>query len=67
MQDLSTSKAAIRLSPGDMDKDFSIDSQCQTLITPPSEPDHMSPVRKQHESGQNQSCIFGVTMISRGS
>ena len=41
--DRSTNKAAMCLSSGDRDRDFSTASQGQTFITPPSEPDQMSP------------------------
>lgn len=46
MNDLSTSKAAMCFSSGDIERDFSIDSQGQILITPPSEPDQRSPRRR---------------------
>ena len=41
--DLSTNKEAICLSADVRESDFSIASQGQVLITPPSDPDHRSP------------------------
>lgn len=43
MNDLSTSRAAMCLSSCVKERDFSMDSHGQILITPPSEPDHRSP------------------------
>lgn len=48
--DLSTNKAAIRLSSADRARDFSMDSHGHTLIIPPSEPDHTSPGSKPQKS-----------------
>ena len=43
------------LSSADRDRDFSMDSHDHILITPPSEPDQISPASKQHEEqSQNQ-------------
>ena len=49
MDDLSTSKAAMCLSSGERERDLSMDSQGQIFITPPSDPDHMSPRSKQEK------------------
>lgn len=50
MHDLSTSKAAMCLSSGERERDFSIASQDQIFIVPPSDPDHMSPGSKHQQS-----------------
>lgn len=43
--DLSTSKVAMCFSSGDRERDFSTASHGQTLIEPPSDPDHISPAQ----------------------
>ncbi len=49
IDDLSANRAAMCLSSGFRERDFSMDSHGQILITPPSAPDHRSPGSKQHE------------------